>query len=80
MKPYKVKVIYETVIAAASEKEAMNEAEYLLKESDELAKEVIVDRIKTVDTTLPTGWKYNCVPWGSTKERTINDLMKPKTL
>tara|TARA_R100001163_G_C5059268_1_gene195940 strand:- start:1134 stop:1370 length:237 start_codon:yes stop_codon:yes gene_type:complete len=72
MKPYKVKLTYETVVTAKSEDDARSEAHYHLCGTDEVPVEIEVEQC-TKDTILPKGWRENCIPWGEGEERTISD-------
>jgi len=78
MKLYKVKVEYETVILASSEKDAKEEAEYAIRhEIDDDPQNIEAFEISTLNE-LPFGWQPNCRPWGKRDEydRTIEGILK----
>jgi hypothetical protein len=78
MKIYKVQITYETVIRAASQKDAERDANYIIKnECDSAPTEIIADEISDVHE-LPCGWDEYCRPWGVTDphDRALGEILE----
>jgi hypothetical protein len=77
MKLYKVHIEYETVILADSEESAMEEAQYGIRhEIDDKPEIIFADQILKLDD-LPSGWNWQCRPWGKKDphDRTIGQIL-----
>ena len=74
MKPYKVKVTYETVVIAKSEDEARSSAHYHITGSDECPIYIQSEEVKDL-SELPKGWRGGEIPWGDNDEKTINQYL-----
>lgn len=76
MKPYKVRIEWETVILARDEMHAMMQAESVIREGDDKSDMVDATEIKTVEE-LPPGWNKDCRPWGERDphDRTIGEIL-----
>lgn len=74
MKLYKVKVEFETVIAAKNQKDAIKNAEYVIKhEADDPASDIEAVEI-TDESHLPDGWDTDCFPFNDSRNLTIGEI------
>jgi hypothetical protein len=80
MRLYKVRVEFETVILANSQKEAEQMSEYVIRRGDDPPERVDLEEI-TSSEDLPEGWDENCRPWGirDSMDRTIGQILLVKT-
>ena len=76
MKPYKVRIEWETVILARDETHAMMQAESVIREGDDECDMVNATEIKSLEE-LPQGWNKDCRPWGETDpmDRTLGQML-----
>lgn len=76
MKPYKVRIEWETVILARDETHAMMQAESVIREGDDECDMVNATEIKSLEA-LPQGWNKDCRPWGETDpmDRTLGQML-----
>ena len=72
MRIYKIKVTYETVIAAACEEEAEINANSIIREADENPKSIKVEAIPTPND-LPKDWSLGCIPWGCEEDKPLRE-------
>ncbi len=75
MKLFKVKVEYETVIAAASEAEAQMSAKNIVRRIDDEPTEWDVEEIDCL-YKLPYGWKSDYLPWDGDGTKTIKEYLE----
>lgn len=75
MKLYKVRVEFETVMAAKSKQDALMNAEYVIRhEADDPADDIQVTEI-TNESDLPNGWDDNCFPFNDDRNATIGEIL-----
>jgi hypothetical protein len=75
MSLYRVRIEYDTVVAANSEREAERTGERIVRCGDEEPLDSYASEIKNVDD-LPDGWDPDeCYPWGEESERTIRQIL-----
>lgn len=76
MKPYRVRIEWETVILARDEMHAIMQAESVIRAGDDPSDTVEATEIKNVEE-LPPAWNKDCRPWGESDpyDRTIGEII-----
>ena len=75
MKLFRVKVRFDTVIAAMSEAEALRQVQYGMGDIDDQPVTAMATPILTPDD-LPNKWGVQCLPWGDHPHRmTIDEIL-----
>ena len=76
---YRVKLVFDTVIAAETQAEAEREGRFLAgSDFDDPPNEVEIRPIRTVDD-LPNPWVLKSIPWGDHDcSRTVKDFLETK--
>lgn len=76
MKIYRVEISYETVIRAASQKDAERQANRILRDSDEEPATVTAVEVTRLPC-LPKGWNEDCRPWGDPDphDKTLREIL-----
>jgi len=70
---FRVRVTYDTVILAETEKGALRLVKYGTAEIDDMPVESRATSITSADD-LPTGWTPKCLPWGIESLRRNHDI------
>ena len=70
---FRVRVTYDTVILAETEKGALRLVKYGTAEIDDMPVESMATPITSEDD-LPPGWSSNCLPWGIESLRKHHDI------
>jgi len=74
MKLFRVKVRFDTVIAAMSEAEALSQVKYGMGDIDDPPVTAMATPILTPDD-LPNKWGVQCLPWGNIEPTTIDEIL-----
>lgn len=76
MKPYKVRIEWQTVILARDQTHAMKQAESVIRDGDDASDMVDAVEIKSLED-LPPGWNKDCRPWGEVdpEDRTLGQML-----
>ena len=71
--PYKVKVVFETVVMASGLAEAEQLTPQVVKKEDDTPTFVMAVPLTSLDE-LPEGWNGDCIPWLSQDETMLKDM------
>lgn len=76
MKLYKVRVTFETVIAANNEEEAERKVQYGMSEIDDEPDTWESSEIKSL-SDLPYCWNGDCIPWSNDdiRDKTVAEIL-----